>query len=525
MAHPGLGVGLDLPWGTTFGLVRDSERGDGPSARTRAYLEGGHDWTHFFASWQPRSRNRLDPRDYFEAFDAVFGLLDPSCVRALHQTTFNLGGAGPYDRGAVVDFTNALIDRYNLSWVNEDLGIWSLGGCQMPYPLPPYPTDAGLETAIANTRFVQERLAVPLLVEFPGHSEGTKILEGPWHGYDFFRELIEQTGSPATLDTGHLLSHQWLQGRRGEDLFDELERLPLDACFEIHMSGCQIVGDRFVDAHHGVLLDAQLRLLDILLERCPNVRAITYEDPRYDTQGNLIPRALPGWERLKARVAQWQPTPAVSTREVERRPVINVLATEEERLTAVLHGRLGLPVGTPWPEGEGLGTPCPSAMAGLSDRWVQGLLKHTHAGCGSLQKLYPSTLAWWKAHHPEDEELHALASAFGASSACQRYVELAVGGAGICIEHAFFCFCSEAGIGEADALEEEFLAAMMRVLGTSPRPAFALPDQVKAVPRGMVAISSRQIVHALADGRIIRGRLPSASPPHEGAHNPTGTHM
>jgi uncharacterized protein (UPF0276 family) len=508
MPHPGLGVGLDLAWGSPFGLVRDPVRGDGPAPRTQAYLEGGKGWTHFFASWQPRNRNRLDAREYFDAFDAVFGLLEPGCVRALHQTTFNLAGAGPYDRAAVVELTNVLIERYDLAWVNEDLGIWSLGGCQVPYPLPPYPTDAGLDTAIANTRFVQERLAAPLLVEFPGYSEGTKILEGPWHGYDFFRELIEQTGSPATLDTGHLLSHQWLRGRRGEDLFDELERLPLEACFEIHLSGCQIVGDRFIDAHHGVLLDEQLRLLELLLQRCPNVRAITYEDPRFDAQGVLIPRARPSFATLEKIVSQWTPAPAVPTQEVEGRPAEIRLSREEGGLKARLHGHHKGGEAPSIRDDASLGVPIPSAMASLAHRVRGDLLGHSHAGCGSVRKLYPATIEAWLGTHPEDGDLQALSEAFAASDACQDHVELAAGGSGTCIEHAFYLFCCEAEVGDAGVREEEFLAAMMRALATSPRPAFALPMQIERRSDGVVAISRQRMVHAVSGGRIIRGRLP-----------------
>lgn len=509
MPRPGLGVGLDLPWGSPFGLVRDPVRGDGPSARTRAYLEQGKGWTHFFASWQPRNRNRLDPKDYFKAFDAVFGLLDPGCIRALHQTTFNLAGAAPYDRARVVDFTNALIDRYDLQWVNEDLGIWSLGGCQLPYPLPPYPTDAGLDIAIANTRFVMDRLIAPLLVEFPGFSEGTNVLNGPWHAYDFFRELIDQTGTPVTLDTGHLLSYQWLRGKRGEAMFDELDRLPLDACFEIHMSGCQIVGDRFVDAHHGVLLDEQLRLLSILLEKCPNVRAITYEDPRFDADGALIKRAIPGWEALQQVVAQWQPQQPEPPTSTKRREVTAVLVTEEASLRALLHDPSTLQSTTPWPHSATLGAPNPLAIQAVSTRLVQGLLKHSHAGCGSLQKLYPATIEWWRLAHPEDEDLLQLSSSFASSDACLRYVELAAGGNGVCIEEAFYDFCLANSIGDAAVLEEEFLAAMMRAIATSPRPAFGIPKPVKQGPNGVVAVSSQRIVHAVSNGRIIRGQLPA----------------
>ncbi len=115
--------------------------------------------------------------------------------------------------------------------------------------------------------------------------------------------MIEDGDADATLDVGHLLGWQWSRGVRGEALYAALERLPLARCVEIHLSGCSIVGDRLVDAHHGILLDEQLTLLERLLPRCPALEVVTYEDPRFDDEGALIPKSVANYERLKAMVA------------------------------------------------------------------------------------------------------------------------------------------------------------------------------------------------------------------------------
>jgi uncharacterized protein len=296
-----LGVGLDLPWGAPIGFGFDPARGDVAADRVVRFL-GRHagDFSHLFVSWQPRSRSRLDAREYFAAYDDLFARIPPFGARALHQTAFNLGALEPYDRAGLTDFTDALVERYGFAWVNEDLGLWSIHGRPLPYPLPPYLTAAGLRAAVRNTAEVQGRLSVPLLVEFPGFADGTSLTLGTMHAYDFFRRVVEDTGSPATLDVGHLLSYQWLRGRRGEGLFDELDRLPLDHCFEIHLSGCAVTEGRFLDVHHGVLLDEQLDLLRRLAPRCPNLRAVTYEDPRFDDDGALLPGTRASFERLRA---------------------------------------------------------------------------------------------------------------------------------------------------------------------------------------------------------------------------------
>jgi uncharacterized protein (UPF0276 family) len=297
---PRLGVGFDLPWGAAIGFAFDPRRGDVVTEGVVRFLaHHAGDFSHLFVSWQPRSRSRLDAREYFAAYDDLFARIPPFAVRALHQTAFNLGALEPYERGRIVDFTEALAERYGLSWVNEDLGLWSIHGRPLPYPLPPYLTAAGLRAAVRNVAEVQGRLSVPLLVEFPGFSEGGSLVLGTMHAYDFFRQVVEETGSPATLDVGHLLSYQWLRGRRGEALYDEIDRLPLDHCFEIHLSGCVVADGRFHDAHHGVFLDEQLELLGRLGPRCPNLHAVTYEDPKFDGDGVLIREAVAGFERLR----------------------------------------------------------------------------------------------------------------------------------------------------------------------------------------------------------------------------------
>jgi uncharacterized protein (UPF0276 family) len=300
----GLGVGLDLPWGRDPGMMYDPIRGEIVSDKVVRFLDRhAEHFGHLFVSWQPKDRSKLDARDYFAAYDDLFARVgDRFAVRALHHTALNLGSLEPYRRDELLAMTNELIRRYRLAWVNEDLGLWSMHGKPLPYPLAPFLTPEGLEASIANTREVSSRLEAPLLLEFPGFSDGVAFFVGRVHAYDFFRVVAEEADVAVTLDTGHLLSYQWLLGKRDGGLLEDVDRLPLDRCFEIHLSGCEIREERFFDLHHGILLDAQLALLDRLLERCPNVRAITYEDPVFDDEGALAAKAVAGFEKLRRRM-------------------------------------------------------------------------------------------------------------------------------------------------------------------------------------------------------------------------------
>jgi uncharacterized protein (UPF0276 family) len=276
-----------MPWGRR--LIANP-RGDHASDAVKAFFAAyQHRFDHFFVSWQPRSRARLQARDYFDAWDDLFSAIDPRLTAGLHHTALNLAASSRYSRKALLPFTNALIRRYNLRWVNEDLGFWSLGGRPLPYPLPPLLTDDGLAVCIRNCRACNADLEAPLLVEFPGFSEGYSLTKGGWDAYDFFREVVEQSGTACTLDTGHLLSWRWRQGHRGDALLQDLDRLPLEHCFEVHLSGVGIRGDAFYDAHDGRLIREQLVLLAELQRRCPNLRLVTFEDPVFEAAGALDP--------------------------------------------------------------------------------------------------------------------------------------------------------------------------------------------------------------------------------------------
>jgi uncharacterized protein (UPF0276 family) len=305
----GLGVGLDLPWGPAPGapgFERDARDGDRVTPSVPAYFRAtAGTFQSAFVSWQPKSRSRLRLDDYAPSWDRLFSDTPTPPRRALHHTMLNMGALEPYEREEICRFTNALCRRYDLAWVNEDLGLWSLNGRPLPYPLPPFLTEDGLARAVANVREVSARLEVPLLVEFPGFSEGTSIYVGRLDAYDFFARLAEAAEVAVTLDLGHLLSWRWIRGHRGEALYAELERLPLAHCAEIHLSGCALEGDAFFDYHHGVLLDEQLVLLERLLPLCPELRVVTYEDPRFSDDGSLVAEARPGFSRLRALVEAW----------------------------------------------------------------------------------------------------------------------------------------------------------------------------------------------------------------------------
>ncbi|MGE0632727.1 MAG: DUF692 family multinuclear iron-containing protein [Pseudobdellovibrionaceae bacterium] len=305
------GLGMDLNWESPDGFVSV----DGGQFRLAdpivKYLSmNREEYDYFFFSIQPRSFDLLNnPKrvdEYFSCYDPLLKQIGKDRF-SIHHTFLNLGTHEKnYPREMIADFTNAFIERYKTPWINEDLGIWSLNKKSLPYPIPPILNDEGLRTCIENINFFTQRLKCPLFVEFPGFSDGANFFLGKLNAFEFFKKVIESTDAFCTLDTGHILSYQWLL-RNQNDYFKDLDLfLPFEKCREIHLSGCSIVKDTFFDFHHGVIIDEQIEMLEFLLPRCPNIYGVTYEDPKFTVDGELIPKSRLNFLKMQQMVRNWE---------------------------------------------------------------------------------------------------------------------------------------------------------------------------------------------------------------------------
>ncbi|HET6280572.1 MAG TPA: DUF692 family protein [Polyangia bacterium] len=528
----GLGIGLDLRWGDPVGFIARPDGSDGIAPALRAFLaaETGA-CAHAFFSWQPRDRGRLRLADYAPAWDQLCALLPPALPRALHHTALNLAALGGAPRTTLLDFTNALCDRYDLGWVNEDVGFWSVAGKPVPYPLPPLLDAAGLRACIRNVRECQRALQAPLVLEFPGFSAGVSLVMGAVDAYDHFRELCGETAAPVTLDIAHLLSWRWWQGFRGEALFDHLERLPLAHAFEIHLSGCEIVGDRFIDAHHGRLLDEQFTLLQRLLPLCPNLRAVTFEDPRVDEAGALEPASARSLARLRALLAPWigeapqassPAAPGSRTRPPEITTPIDaaetVDASTESALGALLFDsaaragwclqrRSAGVVAQPWGVFDSLDAAALEETAAAVRAMVRD---RRHRGTGCLEDAFPRTVAAWRGAHPEDTGLDRLFDRFLSSPAAAPWREWPGEDGGASLEECFADFARAERLIDPLTCQEELLSSMLRSLTVSPDPAFRPPRGVQRAPGGWFAVQAAAdppVLHAALAGRYLCGPI------------------
>ena len=509
-AHPrspglpsrGLGFGLDLRWGDAAGFDVDGAGRDRVGPALRAFLERrGARFDHAFFSWQPRGRARLRLDDYARAWDELASALPPGVPVGLHHTALDLAALAPPPRAALLDFTNALCERYGLAWINEDVGFWSVGGRPTPYPLPPRLDALGLAACARNVRECQRGLARPLVLEFPGFDASVPFVDGSLDAYDFFRTLAEETGAPVALDVAHLLSWRWWRGHRGEALYDGLDRLPLEQAFEVHMSGCELVGDRvvgcddgrddrrFLDAHHGRLLDEQLELLGRLLPLCPNLRSVTFEDPRLDGAGELDPGSRVSLERLEVATSGWRGSRG-------RDPAPPPLVAPPSAIE----------IGHAEPDAVALEAALEARIAPMRLALVRA---RAPRGTGTLADAFPRCVAGWRATHPDDARLDALFASFLASPALSAWREQPglVGGA--CLEACFAEFARAEALAPPEVCEEELLSVLLRALAVAPDPAFEPPPDVRRAPSGWFAVTraTPPVLHAALDGRYVSGPI------------------
>jgi hypothetical protein len=284
-------------------------------------------------------------------------------------------------------------------------------------------------------------------------------------------------------------------------LFEDLERLPLDHCFELHLSGCELTRDTFIDAHHGALLEEQLELTRVLMGRCPNLRAITWEDPRFDGRGVLKESNQKSLEALRQVVAGWEgaaEAPGLAARPLCAPRAAQPLGHVEAAIGEYVFGR------TTELNIDGLTKQKDPEAANLVRKMV---LERRYRGTGGLREWYPKTIAAWLERHPDDQGLQRLASRFCASAEADAWREHAVTRRGTSLEEALFHFFTANEVGDAAVLEEELFSSVVRALAVTSHADFIWPEGVRPTRAGCIAMTRSLTLHAVVQSQYMRGAV------------------
>jgi uncharacterized protein (UPF0276 family) len=261
--------------------VRDLPRlGLGVSTEYGAF---GHEGT-----LDPKQLLDLDPR--FAGFvevgvEVVKGLdaptrnwLEEGRPTTLHFLDINLDEPEDFDR-PWLDAFRRLVQEIRPAWLCGDAGLWHFGRRERGHMLllPPVLTDDSASALAAGITRLREETGCEVLPENPPGS----VYLGDLHLLDFFARVCARADTGFLLDVAHLAIYQ---RALGHEPLTGLDGFPLERVVELHIAGGEEHShDGFSwieDAHAPGVLDHTWRILDAIVDRLPNLRAVVFECER-----------------------------------------------------------------------------------------------------------------------------------------------------------------------------------------------------------------------------------------------------
>ena len=192
-----------------------------------------------------------------------------------HGVSAPVGSSTPPDEPAVRAFA-ATVASVGAVHASEHLSFNAVGSGAARMDtgmfLPPCPTDAGVDRAVAAVRAHQARLDVPFAVE-----TGVNYLR-PRRGELPDSEVVSRVAERA--DCGVLLDlhNLWCNERNGRERVDEaLARLPLERVVEVHVAGGVDLRGWYLDGHCDLVPPELLAITADVLPMLPNARAVVFE--------------------------------------------------------------------------------------------------------------------------------------------------------------------------------------------------------------------------------------------------------
>jgi uncharacterized protein (UPF0276 family) len=213
-----------------------------------------------------------------------------------HFLDVNLEEGDDLDEAWVRD-ASALARSIGAAWMCGDAGLWHVGPRERGHGVlaPPVLEEASAREIARNVARLRRASGLEVLPENPP----AHVYLGRMHLCDYFALVAEEGDAGMLLDVAHLAVYQRVKGFAP---FERFERLPFERIVELHVAGgrpFEWQGARFVEDDHGTaLLPETLELLEAVLERAPNVRALVFECER-----NPIEAVVPHFERLAAMLS------------------------------------------------------------------------------------------------------------------------------------------------------------------------------------------------------------------------------
>lgn len=197
----------------------------------------------------------------------------------VHGLSLSIGSASGWNE-SYINILDAMQPAVTFPWHSDHLGFLDVispdgeylhAGTQLPMPF----TNEALELLVPRVQRMIERYQVPFLLEnttyyFPGmESEGMDEV-------DFLNKLCEQSGECCglLLDLHNFYCNAV---NFGFDPYKALEKLDMARVVEIHLAGGSQHKGFLLDVHSNHTPEPVWDLLQWVLARTPNVKAVVYE--------------------------------------------------------------------------------------------------------------------------------------------------------------------------------------------------------------------------------------------------------
>ena len=226
--------------------------------------------------WFRSSSGALEPNGFHRTFRELVEATRKPVVA--HGVGFSVGGASTdaARRASWLERIRADHDVFRFGWYTEHLGVSALGGLATTLPLPTPMSDA----AVMRTRGALD--ALQRIVPDVGVENSVFYfhLGDPLDEPAFLDRIVAGPGRHLLLDLHNVYTTAL---NAGFDPHAYLDRLPLDAVIEIHISGGSespaAWGGRSLrlDSHDTAVPEPVWALFDEVWPRCPNLRGVTLE--------------------------------------------------------------------------------------------------------------------------------------------------------------------------------------------------------------------------------------------------------
>ncbi len=214
--------------------------------------------------------------DELESWVDVLDAIIPQRPVVAHNIGLSIGNAGCFD----LEYVAHLAEwqrRYRFPWQSDHLSFAEVtGGDGAAYhagvavPLP-YDRDV-LEMIVERVDRVQQTIGAPFLLENSVYF--VTFRDQDMTEPQFLNALTRRTGCGLLLDVHNLYANA---RNHGFDAMSFIDQLDLGSVVEAHIAGGTEFAGMYTDSHAGACPEPVWDLLEFLVMRAPDLRAVTFE--------------------------------------------------------------------------------------------------------------------------------------------------------------------------------------------------------------------------------------------------------